>query len=931
MKKFNLLLGSLIALLGISFSSCSNSNKDTRDIVYIEAIYFGIFPMGRNETLTKSVKEMPTKGNFQYACLLDSKREPITNGQDLIGKDAPYRFDSLYFKDQKICGRDDNIYEKIIEATRGKDFNYSYDYYIQSSDDIYHQRGYCIDLICVPDSMSVTYLDVEDASITDGKGPLPIEYCTLDELEAISKITLSKPGYIFNGWNEVKGEEEVPFKDFSCKRDLVLRAKWTREGTVHKIKYENTLGLENNNPTTFYTGDLIYLDPLPEGDGYKFKGWYYNGEKVTSYISTRNITSDITVTADIELFRYEATFVVDDKPYLVQPFTFLTSQFEFPEVPSKAGMVGSWDIDKITEMKDIVITAQYDTLRVGVNINTGIEGYSIPTINLTGVHSYQELFSYWNNNNYTLKNLYFDTNLTQPVNRLSQIISDVTLYARAAKLTAVSNYLEFIQALKNSSGAYYLTNDIDFEGNSFPVLESFSGCIDGRNHKIKNITLNNSSNSKNYAMFKSLSGVIKNLDISVNTYVYNVPFADKDTINFAILTNNNTGEINNVHITTNNTIGSTAYISIADFSATMNAGMLASQNNGVIIDSSVDSKNTSLEVRLSNGVQNMGLKEDGVFTINYGGLVGLNNGIILSSSSKGFLDYEFKLNNILSSWSYTHYTANAGGLVGLNKGTILSSFSNVDFYYKSHDIYREGLVLNDYVGGLVGVNNSSVDSSYIKESTLSYTSMVHDNDSHSSFTGYVGGLVASNTSSITKSFSDIDITSKARGISVSGFSTLNSGSITNSYSSGNILFNEGDHYSASGFVYKNSSVISNCYSSTSINNSGNNSSSDVICGFIITNTYEGNISRCFSYGDIEGTNISKSHRFGIENLLGFSFLNYCASDSIYDKGGIEGYFDNCAEVPQIEMKTTNFLNRLSFSFDIWEVKDDKLILSGVGE
>ena len=209
--------------------------------------------------------------------------------------------------------------------------------------------------------------------------------------------------------------------------------------------------------------------------------------------------------------------------------------------------------------------------------------------------------------------------------------------------------------------------------------------------------------------------------------------------------------------------------------------------------------------------------------------------------------------------------------------------------------------------------------------------MVHDNDSHSSFTGYVGGLAASNTSSITKSFSDIDITSKARGISVSGFSTLNSGSITNSYSSGNILFNEGDHYSASGFVYKNSSVIRNCYSSTSINNSGNNSSSDVICGFIITNTYEGNISRCFSYGDIEGTNISKSHRFGIENLLGFSFLNYCASDSIYDNGGTEGYFDNCAEVPQIEMKTTNFLNRLSFSFEIWEVKDDKLILSGVGE
>lgn len=84
---------------------------------------------------------------------------------------------------------------------------------------------------------------------------------------------------------------------------------------------------------------------------------------------------------------------------------------------------------------------------------------------------------------------------------------------------AISTADEFVQKLSaNPSGAYYLTNDIDFNGKTFTtpyVINEFYGTLDGNGYSIKNVNLSYTGNSETVEI--GLIGKIGNDDLCTKT------------------------------------------------------------------------------------------------------------------------------------------------------------------------------------------------------------------------------------------------------------------------------------------------------------------------------------------------------------------------------------------------------------------------------
>ena len=159
-----------------------------------------------------------------------------------------------------------------------------------------------------------------------------------------------------------------------------------------------------------------------------------------------------------------------------------------------------------------------------------------------------------------------------------------------------------------------------------------------------------------------------------------------------------------------------------------------------------------------------------------------------------------------------------GGLVGLNNGSITSSYS-------MGSVSGTGY----YAGGLVGFNNGSITSSY----STSSVSGTGDNVNN------VGGLVGSNGGSITSSYS----TGTVSGVSVGGLVGDNYGSIMSSYSEGSV---SGDSI-VGGLVGHNFGSITSSYSTGSVSGTGG-----YVGGLVGYNN--GSITSSYSTGTVSGAN-----------------------------------------------------------------------------
>lgn len=207
---------------------------------------------------------------------------------------------------------------------------------------------------------------------------------------------------------------------------------------------------------------------------------------------------------------------------------------------------------------------------------------------------------------------------------------------------------------------FVIIDDIAFEENAetntnWETIETFTGSIDGGNHKVEYLRPSYISISNDYgdttiykALIKDNKGTIKNLTLSVNNSLDDT--ITNSTVYLSGLAITNSGTIDNVHITT---FGSASlHISakvIGSTSATKVAG-LVNENSGTISNSSVET--TTTITALDDNA-----KTYKISTL-VAGLVNINSGTIDNSYFSGNLQGNF-----------------VGGIANENSGTISNSYS----------------------------------------------------------------------------------------------------------------------------------------------------------------------------------------------------------------------------------------------------------------
>jgi uncharacterized repeat protein (TIGR02543 family) len=156
------------------------------------------------------------------------------------------------------------------------------------------------------------------ADVTDSNKLPAVSNYTLGQ--TVTEQSISNPGYTFDGWFNAADDQPFTFgfnmTDIS--EPYTLYGKWTPiiyTVTYVLIEEEEETGenevVENNpaNPETFTIEDEPIVLQDPTRDGYTFNGW--KSESVT--VSTvGGVTTNIVLTAQWLLIRYDITYVLDD-------------------------------------------------------------------------------------------------------------------------------------------------------------------------------------------------------------------------------------------------------------------------------------------------------------------------------------------------------------------------------------------------------------------------------------------------------------------------------------------------------------------------------------------------------------------------------------------------------------------------------------------
>ena len=280
---------------------------------------------------------------------------------------------------------------------------------------------------------------------------------------------------------------------------------------------------------------------------------------------------------------------------------------------------------------------------------------------------------------------------------------------------------------------YILLNDIDL-GENYEPLNTKISSFDGNGYMISISSMSvplQATNNVNLGLFSEISEntLIKNINLTINDGFPALNLTSYQTINF---------------------------------------GLLAGVNNGIITNANVNyidsfgTKSNELKIVVQNSSQ------ESVTTATIGGLVGTNAGIITNSRVQNL--------NLESSGMI-------GGLVAMNNNTISSS------YVLNPSVQSS----NGYVGGFVAVNNGNINTSYIRGNySKTNTRTLRAVDGILNAVGQVGGFAYQNAGEINDCYANIKITSQSRS---AGFvyDNLNNGKIYNCLSLSDIIQNSIAH------------------------------------------------------------------------------------------------------------------------------------------
>ena len=556
----------------------------------------------------------------------------------------------------------------------------------------------------------------------------------------------------FEGWVIQDTDTVITSTPDENLTNLVLAPK--SSNNIYSVTYDLPLDITNNNPKSFtYYEDEKTLIPFaddPTG-AYTFDGFYLDNEQITKL--DPKIGKNITIECRFTFTEYTAKYYVGDELKFTNKFTAATlKDYTEPEIPGKDHYTARWS-EKVTQAKNYEINAIYSAEQYTVTINTGIDGYTVSPKKYTYGENkkYQDVADQLSYTDKALVGLYSDSEYKTAIGLNTLIDKDITVYAKWDTLIKIATAEDWAKIAQTPSGHFLLTADISFKAGEIPVVDNFTGSLDGQGHKVQRFTVSNTSCSATYGIFKTNSGRIENITFEDGTFVAKNANGS-GSCNIGFLCGVNKGTIKNVDfVGVITTITTNSWINIADFqdhTSYLYAGLCSGLNEGTIENISIDNacKSTYKTIigylrdagRINNGFVMYGYVYQGQITGGNKGTiknVTVNGDMILNSITLDEQKHDMYDNTMNGGCRY--YTR-VGGVAGYNSGNgvISKSISNINVKceYVAPSSPVNPFAMGSCLGGIVGINDADVNSCQ----TLK-TALITNNSSGNTETGGIAG------------------------------------------------------------------------------------------------------------------------------------------------------------------------------------------------
>lgn len=606
--------------------------------------------------------------------------------------------------------------------------------------------------------------------------------------DAVTLPELTADGLTFLGW--FKDGVELDSIPKGTVGDMTLRAKWL--GDTYSVTYIGLEGTTHNNPATYEYGLGITLTE-PVRTGYRFLGWYRNGEKVESIPGDNR--GSVVLTAMWEIHTFTVTFVdLQGDGLYTETVPYGGAVQNPPEPPSVYRKIFvSWSYNINIVSSDMTVTPVYKE------------------------HTHSVIFDTDGKQDVATQNPYYGENAVKPADPINGEYSFEGWYLPSGELydfsyplngdttlTAVwRDYTPIYEAedlylMEGSDGKFRLMNNINFYGEPFTPIQKFSGSLDGGGHTISSFTL---GGGEDLGMIITNEGTVKNLTV---TDVILTHSPGRQDTSLALLVVKNTGTIENCRLT--------------DCALTMtknckyrcqDTGLLCANNEGIIRDCQVS--DCTAELHWQNDTRGTTGGGSQTTTVTFGVIVGRSTGAEESCVAEANVKLTVPH---LSTGNYLNDTTQMylGGIVGCTSGTVKNCSSALTL---SGTIDGGDPLTDVRVGGIAG----SVQGGEVQNSTALATITLEHIGSASKAGVHLGGAVG---------YTDTD----ARVYNCAAYGSIQRNAVTSNT----------NH--VGGFVAYNQGTVYNCYSYTALSLQR----ADHAAGFCDENTASGIIRSCFALG-----------------------------------------------------------------------------------
>ena len=247
---------------------------------------------------------------------------------------------------------------------------------------------------------------------------------------------LKENGYNFEGWY-FDSEFTIPaFANAKISKDVTLYAKWS-EILSYKVTFEN-----NNHGYDY--GSIENVTHLPSilpvlvEEGYEFDGWYFDSEFAKLAVGNTKLTSNVTLYAKWKELKYQITYNVNGHGIQPQDVKDVNKLPEKLPVLSEEGFIfEGWftnvglTVSAVTGApvaKNTTLYARWTEIAYTISFNINGHGTALNPINKakTIPSNLPTLLD----NGWIFEGWYTDSSLTTPVVSGSQLLENITLYAK---------------------------------------------------------------------------------------------------------------------------------------------------------------------------------------------------------------------------------------------------------------------------------------------------------------------------------------------------------------------------------------------------------------------------------------------------------------------------------------------------------------------